>query len=163
MMQQKRKSRWRIEGDPIVMLLASVCILSIAVLVYLWSPSWFQSDRPSSADAGFSCPVAAITDGDTLRCADGTRVRLHAVAARESDETCSVGHPCPDASGAAATAQLAALAEGQTLQCYPTGTSYDRVTAICRNQSDVEVNCAMVRTGTALIWPRFNRERAICN
>lgn len=35
--------------------------------------------------ADFTCNVASITDGDTLRCSDGTRVRRHAIAARERD------------------------------------------------------------------------------
>lgn len=110
----------------------------------------------------FLCNVSSITDGDTLRCSDGTRVRLHAVAARESDETCSPGHPCPSASGAAATAMLTQLAGGQTLRCEQTGTTYNRIAAICRNEQDTEINCAMVNSGTAVVWPRYNAERAIC-
>lgn len=111
----------------------------------------------------FLCNVSSITDGDTLRCADGTRVRLHAVAARESDETCKPGHPCPSASAASATAKLAELASGQTLQCEQTGTSYNRVTAVCWNEAHTEINCAMVQSGTTLIWPKFNEQRHICN
>lgn len=117
----------------------------------------------STYSSSFKCRVSGITDGDTLRCSDGTRVRLHAVAARESDESCRPGHPCPLASGAAATAMLRQLASGQTLQCEQTGTTYNRVAAICRNAANVEINCAMVDSGTALIWPRYNAERAICN
>lgn len=97
------------------------------------------------------------------RAVDRAPVRLHAVAARERDETCQPGHPCPDASGASATAKLTELAMGQTLPCRQAGTSYDRVTAICRNQARVEVNCAMVRSGTAVIWPRFAAEQPICS
>ena len=110
----------------------------------------------------FLCDVSSITDGDTLRCADGTRIRLHAVAARESDETCKSGHPCPSASAASATAMLSQLASGQTLQCEQTGTSYNRVTAICWNQQNTEINCAMVNSGTTVVWPRFNAQRPIC-
>lgn len=110
----------------------------------------------------FLCDVSSITDGDTLRCSDGTRIRLHAVAARESDETCKPGHPCPSASAASATAQLSQLASGQTLQCEQTGTSYGRVTAVCWNQQNTELNCAMVNSGTTLIWPKFNAQRPIC-
>jgi endonuclease YncB( thermonuclease family) len=110
----------------------------------------------------FDCRVSRVSDGDSLRCADGTRIRLHAVAARETDGTCSPGHPCPNASAASATAKLNELARGQTLRCEKTGASYDRVTAICRTQANVEINCAMVRSGTALVWPRFNAERPIC-
>ncbi|MEG8223871.1 hypothetical protein OSJ57_25215 [Sphingomonas sp. HH69] len=161
-MQQKRKRSWRPKGDPIVLLLSSGFVIAVGMLVFFWPSVSISSDIPSSSASGFSCQVSSVTDGDTLRCADGTRVRLHAVAAREKDETCSVGHPCPNASGAAATAKLSELANGQTLQCQQTGTSYNRVTAICRNEADVEINCAMVRSGTTLIWPRFNAERAIC-
>lgn len=135
----------------------------LAALLLVW---WWPAVRPLQASAQdngqFACEVSSITDGDTLRCADGTRVRLHAVAARERDESCSSGHPCPSASGAAATAVLRQLAAGQGLQCVRTGVSYNRVTAICRNEVGVEINCAMVQSGTAVIWPRYNAERPIC-
>lgn len=110
----------------------------------------------------FSCSVAYVNDGDTLRCADGTRVRLHAVAARESDETCSPGHPCPTASAASAKTQLERLVIGSTITCSQTGRSYNRVTAICWTPAEVEVNCAMIRSGTTVVWERFNREQSIC-
>lgn len=128
-----------------------------------------RSEAPAEASEAyqvpsdrFLCNVSRITDGDTLRCADGTRVRLHAVAARESDETCKPGHPCPSASAASATAMLSSLASGQTLQCEQTGTSYGRVTAVCWNQQNTEINCAMVNSGTTLVWPKFNQQRPIC-
>lgn len=110
----------------------------------------------------FRCQVASVHDGDTLRCADGTRVRLHAVAAREIDETCSPGHPCPAASALAARETLLRLAAGQTLDCVQTGTSYNRIAAICRTPSGTEINCAMVKSGTTLLWERFDREEPIC-
>lgn len=43
-----------------------------------------------------------------------------------------------------------------------TGRSYNRVTAICWTTDEVEVNCAMVRSGTTVVWERFDRERRIC-
>ena len=110
----------------------------------------------------FACDVAYVNDGDTLRCEDGTRIRLHAVAARETDETCSPGHPCPNASAASATAELRRLAANRTLSCERIGESYNRITAICWTPADVEINCAMIRSGTTVVWDRFNRERAIC-
>ncbi|WP_396592821.1 thermonuclease family protein [Brevundimonas sp. R86498] len=115
-----------------------------------------------AAPARFDCDVAAITDGDTLRCADGTRVRLHALAARERDETCSPGHPCPEASGAAATAALRRLAGGQALSCERTGRSYERITAVCWTRAGEEINCAMLRSGTVVVWDRYNRQRPLC-
>jgi endonuclease YncB( thermonuclease family) len=106
--------------------------------------------------------VVFINDGDTLRCEDGTRIRLHAVSARERDGSCSPGHPCPSATAGAATAQLSRLAGGKTIRCEPTGHSYNRVTAICWTPEGEEINCAMVRSGVALLWDRFNRQMALC-
>lgn len=129
------------------------------------APRRVMEAEPSIAEIPadrFLCNVSSITDGDTLRCSDGTRVRLHAVAARESDETCKPGHPCPSASAASATAMLSSLASGQTLQCEQTGTSYNRVTAVCWNQQNTEINCAMVNSGTTVVWPKFNQRRSIC-
>lgn len=127
--------------------------------------------RPAASEAAaltrqpetdFECAVAYVNDGDTLRCKDGTRVRLHAVAAREADETCSPGHPCPAASGASATARLNQLVEGKVLRCEQTGRSFNRVTAVCWTPAHEEVNCAMVRSGTTLVWDSFNRQRPLC-
>lgn len=161
MMQKKRKRGWMPKGDPIVLMLSSAFVFFVAASVFFWPRASISSDG-SATGSSFSCRVMSITDGDTLRCWDGTRVRLHAVAARESDETCSLGHPCPSASGASATAKLSELASGQTLQCQQTGTSYNRVTAICQTEANLEINCAMVESGTTLVWPKFNEQRAIC-
>ncbi|MGH7018754.1 MAG: thermonuclease family protein [Brevundimonas sp.] len=122
-------------------------------------PRW---TAPLPVGADLSCRVAYVHDGDSLRCQDGTRIRLHAVAARETDETCSPGHPCPAASAASATRTLKRLTEGRDLACRSTGRSYDRVTAICWTPEGTEVNCAMIRSGTALTWPRYNRQTPIC-
>ena len=155
-------------------------VAGVALLAFLVTLNWPLTERlgppaarvletirprldPPAPDAPrFACAVARITDGDTLRCADGTRIRLHAVAARETDETCSPGHPCPAASAAAATRELARLAGGQTLSCQSTGRSYDRVTAICWTPRGEEINCAMIRSGTTVVWERFNRETPLC-
>ena len=118
----------------------------------------------NGADAGaaFQCVVDHVNDGDTLRCRDGVRVRLHAVAAREADGTCSPGHPCPAASGASATAALNRLAAGKILTCDPVGRNYKRITAICSTPEGEEINCAMIRSGTTLIWEKFDRQHPIC-
>jgi len=146
----------------------------VVVVAFFATLSWPRPDvRPEIAHAdaalaspttaaSFQCEVVHVNDGDTLRCRDGVRIRLHAVAAREADETCAHGHPCPTATGASATALLNRLAAGKTLTCEPTGRSYERVTAICRTAKGEEVNCAMVRSGTTLIWDKFDRRKPIC-
>ena len=163
MASRKNSKHKQGKRDQSVFIFATVAsMLVVFLLVFYWPHA--DSSQPAAlvSTSGFSCQVSSITDGDTLRCSDGTRIRLHGIAARESDETCRTGHPCPSASGASATAKLTELASGQTLQCEKTGTSYDRVTAICRNQGNVEINCAMVQSGTTVIWPKFNAQRAIC-
>jgi endonuclease YncB( thermonuclease family) len=112
-------------------------------------------------DGGLICTVASITDGDTLRCAetgsDGKqiRIRLSGVAARERDGTCSAGHPCPEGSAEAATAELERLATGEVLICREVGRTYGRVAAFCLRRSDgLDLSCAMVASGTAARWDR---------
>lgn len=152
-------------------------VLIVAVLAFCLTLNWplrdgmgsenlvrgsAQLPPPTRPQGDLTCVVASITDGDTLRCRDGTRIRLHAVAARERDGSCSPGHPCPPASAQAATNELRRLAGGKTLSCRSTGESYNRVTAICWTADGSEINCAMVRSGTALVWDRFNRESPLC-
>lgn len=153
--QRRKKPDLRFYG-------AVVFVAAIAFSVTLF---WQSDDRSavmaSSPAYDFSCDVSYVNDGDTLRCQDGTRVRLHAVAARESDGSCSPGHPCPSASAATSKAALERLA-GRRINCVQTGTSYRRVAAICDNEQGVEINCAMVRSGAAVIWDRFNRQEPIC-
>ena len=154
-----------------------VAMASTVAIVGFFAVLWWPWSLPTSAPQAqtlpltatasstkptFSCRVTSVHDGDTLRCADGTRVRLHAVAAREIDETCSAGHPCPTASAAAARIELVKLAANRNLDCRRTGRSYNRVTAICDNDEGIEINCAMVRSGTTLIWDRFHRQQPIC-
>lgn len=141
-------------------------VVVVAVAAFAGTMWWPRSGELTSAEAAkpaydFACDVAYVNDGDTLRCRDSTRVRLHAIAARETDNSCSPGHPCPTASAATSTAALTRLA-GDRITCLRTGQSYERVTAICRNTSGVEINCAMVESGAAVLWERFNRQRPIC-
>lgn len=158
----------------------SLLLLLVLALAYVAKQTWPEETKiiedrvfeytglgPSTpavpmAGADFTCRVSKVNDGDTLRCADGTRVRLHAVAARESDNSCSPNHPCPTASAASATQALTTLAAGKTLSCMETGQSYNRITAICWTPQGVEINCAMIQSGTTVVWDRFNRENPIC-
>ncbi len=164
------KQRGSIDWGLIAMATSVAIAGFFAVLWWPW-PSPAPQAQPAlmmiasaraSTEPMFSCRVVSVHDGDTLRCSDGTRVRLHAVAARENDETCSEGHPCPTASAASARIALVRLAENRTLNCRRTGRNYNRVTAICDNDEGVEINCAMVRSGTTLVWERFHRQQPIC-
>jgi endonuclease YncB( thermonuclease family) len=111
----------------------------------------------ASSNGGFACTVASVTDGDALRCTDGTRVRIAGINAREKDGTCNVGAPCPSASAEQATSVLSALAAGRVLQCQANGTTYDRIAAFCRTADGVDVSCAMMASGTVARSDRYWR------
>jgi len=114
--------------------------------------------RPPQDRVAFECRVARVHDGDTLTCSSGVRVRLNAINARELNGSCGTGHPCPSASAAAARDYLSRLALGQRLSCAQTGTSYGRVTAWCADNRGRDLSCAMVASGTAASWPRYDPE-----
>lgn len=63
--------------------------------------------------AAFTCTPVAVWDGDgPIWCAEGPRIRLSGIAAREIDGSCSSGHPCPTSSGTAARDHLVGLLGG---------------------------------------------------
>lgn len=100
----------------------------------------------SAAFAGaFLCVSAAVVDGDTLRCADGTRVRIWGIAAPERREP----------GGPAATRALAELVGGRTLTCQPVATSFDRIVARCWTLGP-DIGAEMVRRGVAKDDPRYS-------
>jgi endonuclease YncB( thermonuclease family) len=144
--------------DPQVLLLAVLLFFGVFGAGSLYLQSAWRTSGGTVAIASttkFTCEVAHITDGDTFRCADGTRVRLSGVAARESDGTCRPGHPCPAASAEAATAALHNIASGQVVVCRAVGETYGRVAAFCRRQDGLDLSCAMMQTGTVKKWWRY--------
>lgn len=134
-----------------------------------------------AAGVSFTCRPAQIWDGDTFTCADGRKIRIAGIAAREvrnmhggrvADIGCSNGHPCPEADGMAARNALAVLfggirgvgpnghllVRGPNLTCKANGTTGDRLAAWCTSPATGDISCAMVRGGYALRWPRYWRE-----
>lgn len=92
------------------------------------------------------CASPGITDGDTLRCDGGLKIRLWGIQAPERDEP----------GGLAATRALADITHGQTLVCQRKGKSYDRIVARCLiGKRDVAGE--MVRRGHAVDWPKFSK------
>jgi endonuclease YncB( thermonuclease family) len=146
---------------------------ALCAVVFIWSAGSAGSAHIAGSSPGigsssradtFPCTVTKVHDGDgPIWCAEGPKIRLTAIAARELDETCSAGHPCPSASGAEAQRELEALATGRRLQCERTGTSYKRVTAWCWREDGLELNCAMVKSGKALAWKRYDPDERLCS
>ncbi|MDP9412525.1 MAG: thermonuclease family protein [Pseudomonadota bacterium] len=147
-------------------------MLSIGAMLAVFAVIFFAPLAPSASARAetFSCSVIKVHDGDgpiwcSERGEDGKpiKIRLTAIAARELDESCSPGHPCPTASGASAQQTLERLALGSTLTCEATGTSYNRTTAWCWLPGGVELNCAMVKSGQALKWDKFDPDQRLCS
>ena len=114
------------------------------------------------ATALFLCATPSITDGDTVRCADGTRVRLAAVDAPEI-ANCRKGRTCAPGDGQEARRVLAQLVGGRTLYCRQTGMSYNRVVAWCRTQGGEDLSCAMWRGGYAIRLEQYDWEHRLCS
>lgn len=107
----------------------------------------------------FACAVLSITDGDTLRCRDGTRVRLAGIDAPELPGHCRQGRQCVTGDAAASRRALAQLASGRSLTCRSVGTSYDRIVAFCQSNG-VDLSCAQIRRGFAV--PRYASREKVC-
>jgi endonuclease YncB( thermonuclease family) len=136
--------------------------VTLAFLAWLLVSGPAADRRAPRADvasgAAFTCTVTRVHDGDgPIHCREGQRIRLSGIAARELDETCSEGHPCPEASGASARAALDRLTRGQALRCTAEGSSYNRIVATCETGAGVDLACAMIGSGTVLRWARYDR------
>jgi endonuclease YncB( thermonuclease family) len=121
----------------------------------------------------FTCTPEKVWDGDgPIHCAEGPKVRLAGVAAREMDGSCSLGHPCPDATAEAARDALAGLlgrttgsnmtghllVDGPALECRSEGSAKgSRTAAWCTSPMAGDLNCAMVASGTVAKWERYWR------
>jgi endonuclease YncB( thermonuclease family) len=121
----------------------------------------------ASGDA-FVCSAVSVWDGDgPIWCAEGPRIRIADIAAREIDGECLVGHPCPDATGEEARDALVqllggdngraptghVLVSGTQLDCISRGSGKgNRTAARCMLPDGQDLGEAMVESGTALPW-----------
>jgi len=107
----------------------------------------------------FLCLVASVTDGDTLRCADGTRVRIAGIDAPEMPGHYARYRQCTPGDPFAAKAALSSLTLGKGLQCRSVGRSYNRILAHCA-VNGVGVGCYQVSHGYAV--KRYSEARRVC-
>jgi endonuclease YncB( thermonuclease family) len=139
----------------------------------------FAAAAIASAGATFPCTPTAVWDGDgPVWCAEGPKIRLHGIAAREvrraggkvMDAGCKRGHPCGRMSGVAARDRLVALLGGlrgtlptghvlvraATMRCRSYGSGKGgRTAASCALPGVGDLSCAMVRAGAAVRWRRY--------
>lgn len=129
-----------------------------------------------ASGATFTCTPVRVWDGDgPIWCAEGPKIRLAGIAAREIDGTCNPGHPCPAASGPAARDALVrligtpigrapsghVLVKGTALHCVSEGSGKGSRTAAWCAGPRGDPSCAMVKSGNALRWNRYGG-RSVC-
>lgn len=138
-----------------------------------------------AAGTAFTCTPTVVWDGDgPIWCAEGPRIRLHGIAAREIklahgrviDAGCKRGHPCPQVSGVLARDRLVALlggargslptghirVRGPVLSCLSHGSAKgSRTDASCSSPRTGDLSCALVRAGVVLRWRAYGGD-AVC-
>lgn len=123
----------------------------------------------------FLCTPIAVWDGDgPIWCAEGPRVRVAGIAAREVDGSCRRHHPCPPAAAEDAKGALAnlvgtitgrrstghLLVSGEPMRCLSDGSARgNRTAAWCELPDGRDLSCAMLASGTVARWDRFWGDR----
>lgn len=150
-------------------------VITLGLVALSLQPADASADVPIIPEGqAFVCTPTHVWDGDgPIWCAEGPRVRLSGIAAREIDGSCRSGHPCPQADGVDARDALVAflgdargvgrhghiLVTGPTVRCRSDGSAGgNRTAAWCNSPVVGDINCAMVREGWALRWKRFWRD-----
>ena len=124
-----------------------------------------------AAGSTFTCTPIAVWDGDgPIWCAEGPRIRIAGVAAREIDGSCKSSQPCPLVSGPEARDRLVRLFGGAKgilntghikvnsapMGCVSEGSAGgSRTAAWCYSASVGDLSCSVVSAGGAIRWARF--------
>lgn len=119
----------------------------------------------------FSCTPTAVWDGDgPIWCAEGPKIRIAGVAAREMDGSCRANQPCPTVGAIEARDRLVRLLGGPKgtlssghvkvrsapLQCVSEGSAgRSRTAAWCHSPIFGDLSCAVVQAGGAVRWARY--------
>lgn len=137
-MQLRRHSR-----KPLLVLLSSLCLLV---------GSFSLSDFLPLNMGTESVLISAVSDGDTLRAADGRRIRLYGVDCPEKRQ----------ARGANATAITKRLALGRTVKLEKVEQDkYGRVVGIVRLDDGSVLQEELLKAGAAWLYDQYCR-RPVC-
>ncbi len=119
----------------------------------------------------FTCTPTAVWDGDgPIWCAEGPKIRIAGVAAREMDGSCRNNQPCPSVNAVEARDRLIRLLGGPkgisstghvrvraaALRCLSEGSAGgSRTAAWCTSPGVGDLSCAVILAGGAVRWPRY--------
>ena len=122
----------------------------------------------------FQCTPTLVWDGDgPVFCAEGPKIRIAGVAAREMDGTCRFNQPCPAVGAIDARDRLARIFGGSlgttadghvivrsaTMRCRSDGSAGgSRTAAWCTSPAFGDLSCAVVLAGGAVRWARYWRD-----
>ncbi len=137
--------------------------------------------RAAPAGEPFACTPIKLWDGDgPIHCAEGPKIRLAGIVARELrwtgsemvDAGCNEGHPCPTSSALEAREYLGNLLSGNVVvQFAPEPTGHLKLTGPklsctsdgsaggsrtwCVSPVHGDLSCRMVKSGHAARWDRY--------
>lgn len=133
------------------------------------------------AGTSFSCTPVRIWDADgPVWCAEGPKLRLSGIAAREMDGSCRPGQPCPDMPAEQARQILGRLLTrgkvrtdrnnhlllrgAPAMACLSEGSAKgERTAARCTLESGEDLGCKLIATGAVVEWRSYSRGRySIC-
>lgn len=109
----------------------------------------------------FICQTPYVSDGDTLRCTNGQRVRIARIDAPEMPGHCRKGRSCAPGDPYEAKAALVELIGHDSPLCTPVSAStrgggaydrYGRIVASC-TVNGVDIGEYMLDGGFAVVWP----------
>jgi len=137
-------------------------VVCAAVIGFFAPDIWsFTASSRSAAVVASRAPEtivgrASVIDGDTLEI-HGTRIRLHAIDAPESGQSCVVAGKATRCGQEAALA-LAAEIGNKTVSCTPTDRDrYGRTVAIC-HAGERNLNAWMVAEGWAIAYRQYGTD-----
>ena len=147
--------------------------VAAAASVFLFIQPAVSAEMVPAGDT-FHCTPVAVWDGDgPVWCAEGPRIRISGVAAREMDGTCRPNQPCPKVEAVDARDRLVKLfggAKGKlgtghivvsapAMTCRSDGSAGgSRTAAWCQSPKFGDLSCAVVRAGGAVQWQRYWRD-----
>ena len=102
---------------------------------------------------------AVVVDGDTIKLGP-LSIRIHGIDAPEQGQTCQQHNGRPWDCGSAATAAMADMVRGKTLECEPLDTdAYGRIIARCL-ASDRDLGGEMATLGLAWAYREYSDDYA---
>lgn len=103
------------------------------------------------------CLAAHAIDADTIKCADGVRIRIQGIEANELHQPGCHLPVCPIVTGPDGKRWMEATVGGKDLRYQPTGKSYSRITAWVTLPDGRDLSCAAIKAGVAVRWEKFDR------